>query len=53
MGMVVAPCRDQTTGMAQVGALQEKIQSAAKAHNGYLEELGLPPLPFGLDARWD
>jgi type I restriction enzyme M protein len=37
----------------QLGALQEKIQSAAKTHNGYLEELGLPPLPLGLDARSD
>ena len=37
----------------QLGALQKKIQSAAKTHNAYLEELGLPPLPLGLDAGSD
>ena len=31
--------------------LQEQAQSAARRHNNFLEELGLPPLPFGATAR--
>ncbi|MEW6092112.1 MAG: type I restriction-modification system subunit M, partial [Pseudomonadota bacterium] len=35
----------------QLADLQEQAQSAARRHNSFLEELGLPPLPFGATAR--
>ncbi|MBB5015985.1 type I restriction-modification system subunit M [Rehaibacterium terrae] len=31
--------------------LQDQAQSAARRHNSFLEELGLPPLPLGATAR--
>src|SRR5690606_33635961 len=33
----------------ELDALQQKIQTAAETHNRHLEELGLPPLPLGLE----
>lgn len=37
----------------RLGDLDERIRSAAQKHNGFLAELGLPPLPLGLDNRTD
>ena len=33
----------------QLADLQEEIKTAAHKHNGYLRELGIPPLPLDLD----
>lgn len=33
----------------ELDVLQQKIQAAAETHNRHLEELGLPPLPLGLE----
>ena len=35
----------------QLADLQERAQSAARRHNSFLDELGLPPLPLGVTAR--
>ena len=37
----------------QLAELQNRAQSAARRHNGFLEELGLPPLPLGATVRAD
>jgi len=34
---------------AELVSLEKKIQAATKRHNKFLEELGLPLLPFGMD----
>ncbi|MDR1921908.1 MAG: type I restriction-modification system subunit M [Candidatus Adiutrix sp.] len=37
---------DLTAAHAEMAALEQKIAAAAKKHNEFLKELGLPPLPF-------